>query len=77
MTKTRVSATTSAWVTRLNVWRWHHRLARQDTLARLRKHWGSTLLTSLVIGAVASLPAVLGFGVMTLEQVTASFDRGE
>lgn len=77
MTKTRVSATTSAWVTRLNVWRWHHRLARQDTLARLRKHWGSTLLTSLVIGAVVSLPAVLGFGVMTLEQVTASFDRGE
>ena len=77
MTKTRVSATTSAWVTRLNVWRWHHRLARQDTLARLRKHWGSTLLTSLVIGAVVSLPAVLGLGVMTLEQVTASFDRGE
>ena len=62
---------------RFATWRLHHRLARQDTLSRLARHWVSTLLTALVMGVVLSLPAALSMGVLTLDAALTQVDRGD
>lgn len=71
------SATKVPLARRLATWRLHHRLARRDTVARLVRHWVSTLLTALVMGVVLSLPAALSMGVLTLDAAVAEVDRGD